>query len=61
MNNMIWLARAVQWVRKPPSAGRVILVVGVIAAVVALGTIEWLGWWPEWATLDQGRGMRVPR
>ena len=60
MNNMMWLLRAVRWVRNPPSEGRVFLVVGVIVAVILLGTIDWMGWWPDWATMDPHR-PRLPR
>ena len=59
MNNMMWLMRAVQWVRNPPSARRVWLVVGVITAVIALGTVEWMGWWPQWATVDHRPGRML--
>ncbi|ARJ70887.1 hypothetical protein [Paracoccus contaminans] len=60
MNNMMWLVRAAHWVRNPPSAGRVWLSVAVVGAVIALGTIEWMGWWPDWAHVN-GRGMRMMR
>ena len=29
-------------------------------AVILLGTVEWMGWWPEWATLD-ARSHRMLR
>lgn len=60
MNNMMWLIRAAHWVRNPPSAGRVLLVVGVVVAVILLGTLDWLGWWPHWATVNP-RGGRILR
>lgn len=59
MNNMNWLLRMSQWVRNPPSPRRVKLVVGVIAACVVIVLIEWLGFWPEWATIE--RTPRIPR
>jgi hypothetical protein len=59
MNNMIWLLRAAQWVRNPPSAGRVKLVVGIVLAVVLIGTVEWMGWIPEWAQMERP-GHRLP-
>lgn len=59
MNNMIWLLRAAQWVRNPPSAGRVKLVAGIVLAVVLIGTIEWMGWIPDWAQMDRP-GHRLP-
>ncbi|WP_378943813.1 hypothetical protein [Paracoccus sp. R86501] len=61
MNNMIWLMRATKWARKPPSAKMVKLVFAIIAAGLAMLLLEKLGMWPEWATLDQRRGMRIPR
>ena len=57
---MMWLLRAVQWVRNPPSGAQVRVVVAIVAAVILLGTVEWMGWWPEWATLDS-RSHRMPR
>lgn len=56
MGNLIWLLRASRWARNPPSTGRVLLVLGVVSAALTIGLIEWAGWWPEWATLDHGRG-----
>lgn len=61
MNNLIWLIRASRWARNPPSAGRVKLVFAIIAAGLVLVGLEHFGLWPEWATLDQGRGMQLPR
>ncbi|NUH64141.1 hypothetical protein HTT03_02335 [Sulfitobacter sp. S0837] len=51
-----WLMRMSLWLRNPPSLARVILVFAVIAATLAIGLIEWLGYWPDWATAE-----RVPR
>lgn len=56
MGNLIWLLRATRWARNPPSMQRVLLVLGVVAAALTIGLIEWAGWWPEWASLDEGRG-----
>lgn len=56
MGNLIWLLRASRWARNPPSMRRVILVLSVVAAALTIGLIEWAGWWPDWATLDEGRG-----
>jgi hypothetical protein len=50
MNVMLWLARAKQWARNPPSAGRVALVLGVIAVCVVIAGIEWAFGWPDWLT-----------
>ena len=35
---MMWLLRAVQWVRNPPSGAQVRVVVAIVAAVILLGT-----------------------
>lgn len=56
MGNLIWLMRASRWARNPPSMRTVLLVLGVIAAALVIGAIEWAGWWPEWATLEESRG-----
>lgn len=61
MNNLIWLLRASRWARNPPSARMVILLLAIIAAGLVLVGLEHFGLWPEWATLDHGRGMRIPR
>lgn len=60
MDNMRWLLRATQWVRNPPSAKMVRLVFGIIAVGVIIVMIEKLGYWPEWATMQKGRGVRIP-
>jgi hypothetical protein len=54
--NPIWLLRMSKWARNPPSATRVKLVFGIIAVAAAIWGIEWMGWWPEWATAE-----RIPR
>lgn len=61
MNNMIWLMRAAKWVRRPPSAKMVKVVFAIIAAGLAMLLLERLGMWPEWATMERGRGMSIPR
>ncbi|MBY6200250.1 hypothetical protein KUV65_02665 [Maritalea mobilis] len=55
-----WLLRAVGWARNPPSAKRVILVLSVIAAALALGIYEYFLGWPEALTVEnfRGRGWR---
>lgn len=54
--NQIWLLRMVRWVRRPPSAARVKLVFAIVALALVIFAIEWLGYWPDWATAD-----RIPR
>lgn len=61
MNNLNWLIRASRWARRPPSMKFVIMVFAILAAGLVMAGLEWLGWWPEWATLERGRGPRLPR
>jgi hypothetical protein len=61
MNNLIWLLRASKWARHPPSPRMVKLVLAIVALAVALVVLEKLGWWPDWARLEHGRGVRLPR
>jgi hypothetical protein len=56
MNNMNWLIRASRWARNPPGPRQVKMVFGIIAAGLLLVALEKLGLWPDWATLDRGRG-----
>lgn len=59
MNLLTWLMRARRWSERPPSAARVALVLGVIAACALLFALErWLGW-PEALTAE--RIGRMPR
>ncbi|MBO9455395.1 hypothetical protein J7376_05025 [Paracoccus sp. R12_1] len=61
MNNLIWLLRASKWARHPPSPRMVKLVLAIVALAAALVVLEKLGWWPDWARLEHGRGVRLPR
>ena len=54
--NPIWLLRMSKWARNPPSAKRVKLVFGIIVLALVIVGIEWMGWWPDWATAE-----RIPR
>lgn len=56
-----WLLRAAQWARHPPSAGRVKLVLGVIALCLILAGIEALWGWPDWLITNGDVRGRVPR
>ncbi|WP_168161463.1 hypothetical protein [Oceanicola sp. S124] len=53
---MIWLLRAVRWVRNPPSEGRVLLVAAVVAICLAIWGLEQLFGFPDWLTPE-----RLPR
>ncbi|WP_417243746.1 hypothetical protein [Celeribacter sp.] len=55
---LFWLIRAKRWVQNPPSAKRVGLVFGVVAACVALYLIERAGLLPDWMHLDGTTGRR---
>ncbi|MCB1398486.1 MAG: hypothetical protein KDJ82_00075 [Rhodobacteraceae bacterium] len=57
--NLTWLLRMAKLSRHPPSMRRVII--GAVAIGLALGIfgLEWLGLWPDWATLEPAR--RAPR
>ncbi|MGJ8626545.1 MAG: hypothetical protein ACSHXB_06250 [Sulfitobacter sp.] len=54
--NPNWLFRMSRLARNPPSLKRVKLVFGVIALAALIWGIEWMGWWPDWATAE-----RIPR
>lgn len=50
-----WFLRMARWAHRPPSAKRVRLVLAVIAVVLVIYGIEWMGWWPDWATANRMR------
>lgn len=59
--NLFWLVRMRQWAQNPPSMGRVILVLAVIAICLGLYAIERVWGWPDWLTVEPvGRGFRPP-
>lgn len=47
--NYLWFLRMVQWVRHPPSMKRVKFVGTILAIVLVIVALDWLGLWPEWA------------
>ncbi|MCU0900456.1 MAG: hypothetical protein MUC82_08175 [Cypionkella sp.] len=53
--NPVWLLRMAQWVRNPPSWGRVKLVVGVVLACLAIFGLEYIWGWPEALTPQKVR------
>ena len=56
-----WLLRASRWSRRPPSLGRVAVVLGVLALCLALAGIERAGLWPDALTPERGARHRLPR
>ena len=54
--NLVWLMRMARWARRPPSAARVKLVLGVVAACFVLWGIELIWGWPEALRVN-----RIPR
>lgn len=44
--------------RNPPSERRVKLVICAIMLCLVIAGIEYMGWWPDWAT---GEWTRAPR
>lgn len=57
--NPIWLLRMAKWVRRPPSARQVALVLGVVAACLAIAGFEFLFGWPEALTPHGGGAPRL--
>jgi hypothetical protein len=50
--NLFWLLRMRRWAQNPPSMGRVVLVVSVIAICLLLFAVERIWGWPEWLTVE---------
>jgi hypothetical protein len=55
LNYLHWLLRAKRWAQNPPSAGRVRLVLGVIALCLVLVAVERFIGWPDWLTPTAAR------
>lgn len=49
--NFFWLIRMRRWAQHPPSARRVILVLSVIVACLALYAVERIWGWPDWLSV----------
>ena len=58
--NLLWLLRAARWLRVPPSAARLRLILMVLLLCLALVAIERIWGWPAWLTLPHGT-RRLPR
>ena len=52
-----WLLRAKRWAQSPPSWQRVMLVLGVIAACLALWGIERIWGFPDWLAPNDVRRL----
>lgn len=50
-----WLLRMARWAQRPPSEGRIKLVLAIIVICLAVFAVEWMGWWPDWATAQKMR------
>lgn len=50
--NPTWLLRMARWMRHPPSPRRVVLVLSVMAACLALFAVERFVGWPDWLTVN---------
>ena len=55
MNYLHWLLRAKRWAANPPSAGRVKLVLGIVAVCLLLFGYERMFGWPEALTTERIR------
>ncbi|WP_199671986.1 hypothetical protein [Pseudooceanicola sediminis] len=55
--NPMWLLRAVNWVRHPPSQKRVVLVVVIVAACLAIWGAEQVFGFPEWLRPNNLRNL----
>ena len=55
MDPIRWLLHAKRWARHPPPMSRVLLVLGVIAACLALVAVEAMGFWPDWLAVNSLR------
>ena len=53
--NLHWFLRMAQWVRNPPSATQVKVVLAIVTLCIVIAVIEAMGWWPDWATADRMR------
>jgi hypothetical protein len=53
------LLRASVWSRQKPSRTFVYALIGVAILVAVVFSLDALGWWPEWATVEPSRG--IPR
>ncbi|MFV0386244.1 hypothetical protein [Paracoccus sp. (in: a-proteobacteria)] len=61
MDNLNWLLRITKWARNPPGPRRVRLVLGVVLLALVIFGLERLGWWPDWAQIENDRTLRLPR
>lgn len=50
-----------RWARNPPSMGKVIFVLAIVALALGLGLYEYFFGWPEALSTNSGPRGRVPR
>lgn len=55
-----WFVRMARWAHRPPSAGMVRLVLGIVAVALVLAGIEMFLGWPDWLTVNSGGSSRMP-
>lgn len=55
MDPIRWMLRAKRWAQHPPPMSRVLLVLGAIAACLALVAVEAMGLWPDWLAVNSLR------
>jgi hypothetical protein len=48
MFDLRWMLRMARWSRRPPSQRKVMLVLGVLVACLALAALPHFGLWPDW-------------
>jgi hypothetical protein len=56
--NPRWFLRMARWAHRPPSERQVILVLGVIAACLLIGGIEYFIGWPEIFSMQRAPRFR---
>lgn len=60
MMGLHWLLRMRHWAQHPPPLRRVLFVLAIVLACLALAGIELVWGWPDWLTPPGGGGGRMP-
>lgn len=50
-----WFLRMARWAHRPPSEKQVRMVLAIVLVCLVIAGIEWMGWWPDWATAQRMR------